>query len=530
MIPSRLPADPVKPRALLLLLLAIATACAGSSRPGGPAGGASNPTQLGAGLAGELSRDLAAFAADSMRGRETGTADGTRAAFFLGARLAALGLEPVGDSLYYQRVPLTRQVVAPTSRVTVTQDGAARSLRLGVELAPMISLGEGQPDPRRTVNAEIVFAGYGMTSRALDRDDFRSIVLLDRVAVILHGAPPGVTGALKDSLDSDSELSEQLARVALKQPAAIVILMTEGAARLYRQLYPSLMRDVRLRGAPPQPMPGLEIPMLLFGLAEKGSPFLPADWPADDRAQPLTGRALAVSIDVRRESFVGYNVMGRVPGTDPALRGSYVALGAHYDHVGIVPPVDGDSIANGADDDGSGSVALLAVAKAMMARPARRSTLFVWHVGEEKGLLGSGYFMAHPTVPRDSIVAQLNADMIGRNAPDQLYVVGPRAAGNAKSRRLGEIVDSTNGAQPAPFVIDRSWDDASHPDRIYQRSDHFNYARQGIPIVFFTTGMHADYHGVGDEASRIDYRKLARVTQLLLEVARAIGNSPFRPE
>ena len=269
--------------------------------------------------------------------------------------------------------------------------------------------------------------------------------------------------------------------------------------------------------------------MLLFGLAKRGSPLLPARWPTDDRAQALDGSRFSASIELRRESFTGFNVVARVRGTDPALRGTYVALGAHYDHIGILPPQHGDSIANGADDDGSGSMALLAIAKAMVGTPSKRSTLFVWHVGEEKGLLGSAYFTANPTVPLDSIVAQLNADMIGRNQRDSLFIVGPRAAPNGQARRLGEIIDSVNGGEVVPFAIDRSWDDANHPLQIYQRSDHFNYARHGIPIAFFTTGLHADYHEVSDEAKRIDYDKLARVARLMLDVTRAVGNSSARP-
>jgi len=159
----------------------------------------------------------------------------------------------------------------------------------------------------------------------------------------------------------------------------------------------------------------------------------------------------------------------------------------------------------------------------------RRSVLFVWHIGEEKGLLGSSWFTDHPTVPIDSIVAQLNADMIGRNADTLLYVVGPLAAPNNQSRRLGAILDSVNAAFPTPFKLNREWDSATHPEHIYERSDHYNYARKGIPIVFVTTGLHDDYHKVSDEPRKIDFAKLARVTRLMAEMGRAVANSPKRP-
>lgn len=510
------------------LLVATAIGCASAPSSSNPQPATRNPEPAAIDAV-ELAKDLAAFAHDSMRGRETGTPDAFRAAAFIGRRLSELGLEPVGDSLYFQRVPMVRQVVTPATKIFVIRNGVTRPIRAGDDLAPMLSLGDGQPEPRRTVDAELVFAGYAMTSTRFGRDDLSSINLFDKVAVVLHGAPPGVTGAERDSLNSENDLALQLARIALKQPAGIIVLMTAETAKFYRQLYPSLMRDVRGQLVPiPPALAALQVPMLLFGEAKRGSPFLPAGWPADDKAQAL-GSTLLAAIDVRREPFVGYNVIGRVPGTDPALRSTYVALGAHYDHVGTLPVQQGDSVANGADDDGSGSVALLSIAKAMMQRPSKRSTLFIWHAAEEKGLLGSAYFAAHPTIPMDSIVAMLNADMIGRNARDQLYVVGPNAAQGRTSARLGEIVDSVNAASVSPFIFDRRWDTFEHPEQIFQRSDHYNYAKRGVPVAFFTSGMHPEYHDVGDSADRIDYEKMRRVTNLLLEVTRAVGNDPNRP-
>src|SRR5262249_55227189 len=160
--------------------------------------------------------------------------------------------------------------------------------------------------------------------------------------------------------------------------------------------------------------------------------------------------------------------------------------------IGIQKPERGDSIANGADDDGSGSVALLAIARAAVTqRPApKRSMLFVWHTGEELGLYGSEWFVAHPSVPLDSIIAQLNADMIGRNARDSLYIVGPKAAPNGQSAVLGRIADSVNAKFRPPFDINREWDSPTHPEQIYYRSDHYNYARNHIPVLFFTSGLH----------------------------------------
>ncbi|MDQ3698794.1 MAG: M28 family peptidase [Gemmatimonadota bacterium] len=220
-----------------------------------------------------------------------------------------------------------------------------------------------------------------------------------------------------------------------------------------------------------------------------------------------------------------YNVVAVARGSEPALGATYVGFGAHLDHLGIQRPVNGDSIANGADDDGSGSVALLAIARAWteMPRRPRRSALFVWHTAEEQGLIGSTHFTTFPTVPLDSVVAMLNADMIGRNAPDLLYLIGPRTD-RALNGRIGAVVESANGALPRAFGIDYSYDSQRHPEGLYYRSDHFNYAQRRIPVVFFTTGLHPDYHAVTDEPDRIDYDKLARVATLMYRAGVAVAD------
>jgi Zn-dependent M28 family amino/carboxypeptidase len=220
-----------------------------------------------------------------------------------------------------------------------------------------------------------------------------------------------------------------------------------------------------------------------------------------------------------------FNVVGVLPGADAARRGEYVAIGSHYDHDGIGQPVDGDSIYNGADDDGSGTVAMLEIAERLVRQPPARSVLFVWHTAEEKGLLGSEAFTRTPTVPRESIVAQLNIDMIGRNTPDSVYLVGSRRL----STELGELVEAVNRTQARPFAFDYSFDAPNHPERIYCRSDHYNYARYGIPVTFFTTGLHDQYHKPQDEAHLIDYDKLARVTQLIADIGVEVANRPARP-
>jgi Zn-dependent M28 family amino/carboxypeptidase len=230
--------------------------------------------------------------------------------------------------------------------------------------------------------------------------------------------------------------------------------------------------------------------------------------------------------------------VGIVEGSDPQLRSSYVAYGAHYDHVGYsetpldsngrrpAPPLGrvgtspDDVVWNGADDDGSGTVALLSLAHAFAQGPRpKRSMLFVWHAGEEMGTYGSLYFADHPTVPVDRIVAQLNIDMVGRNRNDDpnelntVYLVGS----DRISSELHEISREANAGLPRPMTLNYDMNDPSDPEQIYYRSDHYSYAAKGIPIIFFTTGLHADYHTSGDEVSKILFDKLTRVVELVYE-------------
>jgi hypothetical protein len=300
--------------------------------------------------------------------------------------------------------------------------------------------------------------------------------------------------------------------------------------------------------------------------------------------RPVSGNISMVSSEV---SAPARNVVAILPGSDPKLKHEYVAIGAHNDHIGLTDgaPADHDSIwaynhivrpagaesgfptptpeqlaqvkttldslrkvnqprldsiNNGADDDGSGSVSVLAIAGALAKSKVKpkRSILFVWHTGEEKGLWGSEYFTDHPTVPRDSIVAQLNIDMVGRGnetddvlgdgktrgGPNYLQLVGSRRL----STELGDVVEKVNVDGKYGFAFDYTLDGDGHPANIYCRSDHANYARYGIPVVFFTTGVHQDYHQITDEPQFVNYNKLARIDTFIANVALAVANDDHR--
>ena len=308
----------------------------------------------------------------------------------------------------------------------------------------------------------------------------------------------------------------------------------------------------------------------------------------DGMAVGTTGKTIRGNLDYIETDAPTRNVVAVLPGGDVRLKGEYVAIGAHSDHIGYraagpldhdslhifnaqeyfatenptgarltadqreqqrtrvaairvnidslraLRPARPDSINNGADDDGSGSVTVLEVAEAFAkgnVKP-KRSVLFVWHTGEEKGLLGSRYFTDHPTVPRDSIVAQINIDMVGRGATTDLGAGSERYLQLVGSRRLstelGDLAETVNGMEKMPFNLDYTFDANGHPENIYCRSDHYNYARYGIPVVFLTTGGHGDYHQVTDEPQYIDYPHMARVAQYAFDLTTRVADLDHR--
>ena len=233
------------------------------------------------------------------------------------------------------------------------------------------------------------------------------------------------------------------------------------------------------------------------------------------------------------------NVVAIVPGTDSIMSREYVAFGAHIDHLGLYNGSGEDKIFNGADDDGSGTVAILEIAHAFLTGPRpKRSALFVWHIGEEKGLWGSNYYVEHPTVDLSKIVTQLNIDMIGRSrpandktpsngvltGPNEIYVVGSTKM-SSDLQKASEI----SNRNYLNLKFNYKYDDPKDPEQIFYRSDHYNYARKGVPIIFYFDGVHQDYHGLDDEVDRIDFTKMVNVTRTVYALGFTLANNEKRP-
>ena len=506
----------------------------------------------------DLRTRLFLIADDSLMGRESGSRGDYLTAEYVAAEFRRLGLEPAGENgTYFQTVPLWRVAIDPRSRLQV----GSTSLVVGLDFVP-VSTGAL---PRTLSNVGTVYGGpINDSTRWISADEAMG-------KVVLLELPAGAT------LRGVAFGSARWRSAVAIAPIVLDVVGAEMVARLRSG------RPIADTTRNPNATPIIWVTRRAAGVILGADPL--------SLAPGASGKAIDGYVDFARSPvpYPARNVVAILRGSDPTLRGQYVALTAHNDHVGfdhfpvhhdsirafnrVVRPMGADSpprqptdaewtsiraildslrrvhrprldsIRNGADDDGTGTVSILEIAEAMARAPAaarpRRSILFVSHTGEEAGLLGSRWFTDHPTVPVDSIVGEIDQDMVGRGTPSD-YPRGGIGAGSAAylevigakrlSREFGDSVEAANARQPVPFVFDYTYDQPGHPLQYYCRADHYSYARYGIPAMAISRGEHLDYHQVTDEAQYISYLDLARVSRMVRAAALAIANMPQRPK
>jgi len=446
----------------------------------------------------DIRADLFALAGDETRGREGGTLDELSASAWLAQRAEEIGLEPAGDDgTYFQFFPLERTRVSSGSRVSL----GGVTLRLGEDVVP-----------GNTVSVDV--DASALVATGMSPEELSGLDLAGRALIVRY--PENREGGETQSIRG--WMRELQRAVVASAPAAIVVVVPaeqddEWDRVAFRFPRGSYALDPEGTGEARTPPAGL--PLLYV------------------RARALTGSLssgvrLRANLVVESFQYPSVNVVARVPGSDPALATEHVLFSAHQDHDGVRYTVDGDSIWNGADDNATTSVALLAIGRAFVARPGRRSALFIWHGSEERGLMGSRWYVKNPTVPLQSIVAALNGDMMGRNHPDTAALLGA-VPPHRNSERLVEIALEAN-RRVAGFTVDHSWDDPEHREGWYYRSDHLPYARSGVPALFFTTLLHPDYHTPFDNPDRIDVAKLTSMTRWMYATGRAVAEIDTRPE
>jgi hypothetical protein len=494
--------------------------------------------------ANQLRNYLTFIASDEMEGRDTPSRGLDTTAKFIAMNLASWGFKPAGDDgSFFQRIELRRDR-ADSGQTKVELNG--RALTAGTDYLP----GGGSGD----VSGQLVFAGNGWLVKSKGIDAYKGVDPAGKIAVIFGTPNTRPRDIARRDVGRQGEDSMNPTDYARSKGVVGLIYVPDFQylANWQRNRQRIIERGLTVV-AKFQPQTGStslpsivispEIAQALFA----GEPQSAAGIFNASQAGNLPGafvmretKKVTMNVASNSETVPTQNVVAVWEGSDPVLKAEYVALGAHYDHVGSgCPPVGNDTICNGADDDGSGTTALLGMAEALAKAPMRpkRSVLFVWHCGEEKGLWGSRYFTEFPTVPLNQIVAQLNIDMIGRSkkegdtnprntelsGPDAVYVIGS----TMMSTELGELVNAVNKSF-LNLTFDTKYDDPKDPNRFFYRSDHYSYARKGIPIIFFFDGVHEDYHRPGDTADKIDYQKMEKITRTVYMTLWEIANRPTR--
>lgn len=486
------------------------------------------------------------LADDLLEGRATGSRGIRLAARYVQSQMAQLGLQPGGEEGgWLQRVELLEATrVVPAARATIERDGER------IELAPAVDFipGYGFFGTEASVAAPLVFVGFGIAAPELGHDDYAGVDVAGKVAVVLSGAPARFPNSQRAHYSR-----EKTRQLAARGAAGVVYVNTpldEQRSPWQRAVALAWVPSMRLLDAAGQPVeayPGIKATIgLNHASADKlfaGAPRpLEEIWAAaaagEAQAFDLPG-TISISLRTALSRTYCHNVVGLLPGSDPALAGEYIVFTAHLDHLGKGAAVNGDTIYNGALDNASGIAAMLESARLLASstvRP-RRSILFVAVTAEERGLLGSRHFATQPTVPREALVANVNTDM-----PMVLFPMTGFTVYGAEHSTLGEVARRALEAEGLAFMPD-----PDPAEVVFVRSDQYSFVRAGIPALYVDAGalssdptvdpdavfrqfLLRDYHMPSDQVDLpIHWPSLASLARVNARIGLAIANDPKRP-
>jgi Peptidase family M28 len=485
----------------------------------------------------QLSDYLYYVASDEMEGRDTPSRGLDATAKFMATMLSRWGVKPAGDNgTYFQRMLVVRK----------STDSAASSLELNGQ---KLKYGEdfyGTPQ-NGMANAPIVFGGNGIFHKAKGINSLDGIDVKGKIVVFYTvGLPKGLTNQDFQGGEFGKDFGDSVTNAITNGAVGVINIAPPRIQTNWTRSSQGTGGGVEienLRKTTEAP----EFPIVVLNQNSAKSLFdgettNPIE-NADAKSFIFSGNKNAnIVVKTTTIKIPTQNVVAMVEGSDPILKNEFVSIGAHYDHDGVRPTAPGeDKIWNGADDDGSGTVALLSMAEALAKSPKKpkRSMLFLWYAGEEKGLLGSEYFTKFPTVAFDKITVNINIDMIGRSrkadnidkrdkdlsTENEIYVIGSKMM----SSTLGEVTESVNKGF-MNMTYNYKYDDPKDTNRFFFRSDHYNFAVRGIPAVFFFNGVHQDYHQAGDHPEKIDYVRMEKIARTIFLTMWELGDLKVRPK
>lgn len=464
--------------------------------------------------ASDLKKHLSIIASAEMEGRDTPSPGLEKAAEYITSQFKSFGLKPGNNGSFRQTFQLSKDSL---KELSLTINDA--KFQQFADIAPLFG-GDKNVNLKFT---EYAFAGYGIVDK--DRNDYASIDVKNKLVVIFPGAPQGFTPSKTGRMASTAPMMK--IRTAMEKGAAAVLVITEAIPAQF-------VRKISYRPAW-EKQDGQSQPPVYFiskAVVEKTTGYsfdeVKNSLEAGQTQPNITQSAIAINYDLRKQVASASNILGVVEGSDK--KDEYVFVTAHYDHVG--KDANGN-IFYGADDDGSGTVGVIEMAQAFAAakkagKGPRRTMVFMTVSGEEKGLWGSEYYSENPIFPLAKTTVDLNIDMIGRtdtihekmaDSINYVYVIGD----DKLSSDLTPITETVN-SKYTKLVLDRKYNDPNDPERIYYRSDHYNFARKGIPVLFYFDGIHRDYHQITDTVDKINFELLAKRAQLVFYTAWDMAN------
>ncbi|MCS7264759.1 MAG: M20/M25/M40 family metallo-hydrolase [Armatimonadetes bacterium] len=455
----------------------------------------------------ELKEHVRYLASDELEGRGAGSKGAQLAREYIATLFAEWGIRPMFENGSYFQLftfPGRLKLGEGNELVLTIPNGQQRNFYPEKDFLPLSISASGE------VEGELVFVGYGISAPDKGYDDYADLDVHGKIVLALRGMPANDTAFAREA-----EFRAKL-RVAKEKGAKAVILVSGPLSPFEDEPVPfwnePMMRDSGILGV-----------TVKRAFAESLFYLQDVQRQIDETRKPfsfvLDGVRVRLKVNLQRERLEDANVVGWIEGSDPKLKSEFVVVGAHYDHVGVNVTKDGQrQIFNGADDNASGTSGLLELAQYFAANRERikRSILFIAFGAEEIGLIGSRYFVDNPTVPLESIVAMINMDMIGRLRNETLFLLGTSSSPDWKVM-IDEINSRFN------FTLRES-------SGVFGASDHFPFYNKGIPVLFFFTGLHENYHRPSDDWDTINYEGMEKIVKMVAEFVEKIANMPNRPQ
>lgn len=469
------------------------------------------------------------LASDELRGRPAPSKEADKSADYIASKLKEYGIQPFEGS-YVQPIPFcAKDLDIKNCKFIITKSGAVHTFSLKNNFTPLFNTSDD------SIKGELVFAGYGITAPEYDYDDYEHIDVEGKIVLVLKQEP-----RKNDTISTFFEGSKhtQYSDIAYKIRNAAAhgakgfLLVTDplhniaitAQGYLWNSLYIKDKKNLIYNlceetGNIPAVQVDQHVINTFFGSVDS---LRALQREIDEQLAPasftLPEMVVELTVAIDKKEMSSSNVFGYVEGNHPQLKNEFVVIGAHYDHIGVSPYPNhyNDSIMNGADDNASGTAAVMAVAKAFASSPEKpaRSILFIFFTAEEQGLIGSYYYTNHPIVPLEKSVAMINMDMVGRNGNDTVYIIGQQY--NPELSALVNTIIPEVGLMKMEMGMEKD---------LYRSSDYYPFYKKGISAIGITSGLHTDYHTVGDDPEKINHQKVKKTAQLVFKTAWEIANN-----